>query len=269
MKKFPIPFIVILALAALVLTGTAADSVSAGYAVGAGTADTIPPREAGAYIADARAAMDIRDWPGMLSITTRGLAWYPANTSLLCQHGYALRKLGQYDKSVDAVSKAILLDPRAVRYANRGYGYLALDNNSAALADAKAGSALDANYATNYGVEALALEGLGRNTEALAAVDRALALEPDSAHYHHIKGLILAGSGDCTGARAELERSLSLDPGYSLPWPGFASAQEDLDALDTTCIPASSPAATTPQAGTGWIAVAAAAGAVIVAGMRK
>ena len=40
------------------------------------------------------------------------------------------RKMGQYAQSIDAVSKGILLDPKPVRYANRGYGYLALGNYS-------------------------------------------------------------------------------------------------------------------------------------------
>lgn len=241
----------------------------AGLVTAPGDTQGPPPRDAGAYAADATAAMEIRDWPGMLTVTTRGLAWYPDDTSLLCQHGYALRKLGQYEKSVDAVSKAILLDPRAVRYANRGYGYLALDNYSAALADANAGISLDANYTSSYGVKALALFGMGRNAEARDAVDAALARSPDSAHYWHIRGLVLAGSGDCTGARIALEESLALDPEYSLPWPGFTGAREDLDALDTTCIPASSSVATTPRAAMGWAAVAAAVGAAVAFGMRK
>ena len=67
-----------------------------------------------------------------------------------------------------SVSQGILLDPKPVRYANRGYGYLALGNNTAALADAETGISLNAHYTTTYGVKALALQGMGRNPEALA-----------------------------------------------------------------------------------------------------
>ena len=86
--------------------------------------------------------------------------------------------MGQYEKSVEVVSKAIPLDPKPVRYANRGYGYLALGDYTAALTDAETGISLNANYTTTYGVKALALKGMGRNAEALAAIDTALTLEP-------------------------------------------------------------------------------------------
>lgn len=241
----------------------------AGLVTAAGDTQGPPPRDAEAYAADATAAMEIRNWPEMLTVTTRGLAWYPDDVALLYQHGYALRKLGQYDKSVDAVSQAILLDPRAVRHANRGYGYLAQNNYSAALIDANAGILLDAGYTTNYGVKALALLGMGRTAEARDAIDTALALDPDSAHYHHINGLILAGSGDCTGAKAALEQSLELDEDYSLPWPGFTGAQADLDALDSTCRPETQPGTPVPQAAMGWVAVLAITGIGLGVALRK
>jgi tetratricopeptide (TPR) repeat protein len=244
-------------------------ATDAGLITAAGDTQGPPPRDAEGFAADAKAAMEIRDWPGMLTATTRGLAWYPDDTALLCQHGYALRKLGQYERSVEAVSKAILIDPQAVRYSNRGYGYLALENYSAALADADTGIALDAGYTTNYGVKALALLGMGRTAEARDTIDAALTLSPDSAQYRHIRGLVLAGSGDCAGARADLERSLELDKGYSLPWPGFAGAQEILDSLDSTCRPATLPSTPTPQAATGGVAVLAATGVAIIVTMRR
>jgi tetratricopeptide (TPR) repeat protein len=180
--------------------------------------------------------------------------------------------MGQYAKSVAVVSKGILLDPKPVRYANRGYGFLALGNYSAALADAETGISLNAAYPTTYGVKALALKGMGKTTEALAAVDQALALDPESAHYWHVKGVLLAAGGNCTGAREALERSLALDPDYTLPYPGFPSARENHDALNTTCTPATQVPADTPPtkspAGAG-IAVAGILGALLAVVIRK
>lgn len=223
-----------------------------------------PPFRASMYISDAQAAVGGRNWTKALLLTTRGLAFYPEDPELHCLQGYTFRKLGQYQKAVDAVSEGIRLDPKPVRYANRGYGYLALGNYSAALADAETGISLNASYPTNYGVKALALQGMGRNTEALAAIGPALALDPENAHYWHVKGILLAAGGDCTGADPAMRKALALDPDYNLPYPGFAGIRESLAALNTTCpLPP-----TSPRSPAGGIVAVVAVVAVIALGTR-
>ena len=227
--------LIIGALICLIIPAGAGDTLTATLSAGSGTPGT-PPQNASVYITEAKAAVAAWNWTGVLLITTRGLAYYPDNADLLCIQGYSYRKMGQYAQSVAAVSKGILLDPKPVRYANRGYGYLALVNYSAALADAETGIALNATYPTSYAVKALALQGMGENTGALAAVEQALARDPGNAHYWDVNGVLLAAGGNCTGARDALERSLDLDPDYTLPWPGFPGANENLAALNVTCI---------------------------------
>lgn len=251
-----------------VVTG---DIITAKLSTGTGSPE-IPPQNASVYINEAKAAVAERNWTNALLITTRGTTWYPDNADLLCIQGYSYRKMGQYEKSVELVTKAIPLDPKPVRYANRGYGYLALGNNPAALTDAETGISLNANFTTTYGVKALALKGMGRNAEALAAIDKALALEPENAHYWHVKGNILATNGNCTGARESLEMSLKLDPDYTLPYPGFTSARENLLSLNTTCTPAATQARANPsptKSSPGGIAVVGCAVALLVMGTRK
>ena len=222
-----------------------------------------PPYNVSVYITDAQAAAAERNWSKTLFLTTRGLVWYPGDAELSCLQGYSYRKMGEYTKSVDMVSNGIQRDPKPVRYANRGYGYLALGNYTAALADAETGISLNASYPTTYGVKALALLGLGRNTDALAAIDTALALDPKSAHYWHVKGRLLATGRNCTSAREALERSLSLDPGYDLPYPGFTGARENLAALDALCSPAT-PVPAAMKSSAGGIAVAGVIVAILV-----
>ncbi|MDP3395411.1 MAG: hypothetical protein Q8S57_01900 [Methanoregula sp.] len=247
------------------------DVITAKFAAGPASLET-PPQNASVYISEAKAAVAERNWTSALFITTRGIAWYPDNADILCLQGYSYRKMGQYEKSVEIVSKGILLDPKPVRYANRGYGYLALGNYPAALADAENGIALNTNYTTNYGVKALALNGMNRNNEALAAIDKALALVPENAHYWHVKGNLLAANGNCTGARETLEKSLAIDSDYNLPYPGFPSAREDLAELNTRCIAAATQAPVSPsptKASNGGIAVVGCIVILLVAGTRK
>jgi tetratricopeptide (TPR) repeat protein len=258
--------LILCALVCLTIPAGAGETLATGiFSVAASTEN--PPYNVSVYLGDAHGAVTERNWTEALLLTTRGLAWYPGNADLLCLQGYTYRKTGQYAKSVDAVSRGIQLDPRPVRYANRGYGYLALGNSTAALADSETGIALNASYATNYGVKALALQGLGRTPEAISAADRALALDPENAHYWHVKGMLLTAAGNCTGARDSLERSLALDPEYDLPYPGFAGAAENLEALNATCMPAKTPAPT--KSSPGATAVIGIAFALLVIGMKK
>jgi tetratricopeptide (TPR) repeat protein len=255
----------------LVIPAASGDVITAKFAAGPGSIET-PPQNASVYISEAKAAVAERNWTSALLITTRGLAWYPDNADILCPQGYSYRKMGQYEKSVEIISKAILLDPKPVRYANRGYGYLALGNYSAALSDVETGIALNANYTTNYGVKALALNGMNRNNDALAAIDMALALEPDNAHYWHVKGNLLAANRNCTGARENLEKSLAIDSDYNLPYPGFPSARENLAELNTSCIPTATQARASPsptKASPGGIAAVGCMVALLVVGTRK
>lgn len=262
------PLIVILFSLCMLIAAAAAAPAAAGVSSAAADTSGTPPQDAAAFIAEAKGAVAESNWTLALTVTTRGLAWYPDNPDLLCLQGYTYRKMGQYQKSVEIVSKAIPLDKKAVRYANRGYGYLALGNYSAALDDAETGISLDANYTANHAVKALALSGLGQNTGALAAIDTAIAQSPESAHYWHVKGAILAAGNDCTGAEAALEHSIAIDREYVLPWPAFGSAEDKLAAVKTSCSPAPAPS-TTAKSPLGWVAVAGAAGAVIALGSRK
>lgn len=263
--------LILVILFCLIIPAGATNSLTAAITWSNGFTEA-PQQNASVYINEAKVAVAEWNWTSALLITTRGTTLYPNNADLLCLQGYSLRKMGQYQKSVEVVSKAIPLDPKPVRYANRGYGYLALRNYSAALSDAEAGISLNTSYATSYGVKALALKGMNRNVEALPAIDEALALEPESAHFWHVKGNLLAANGNCTGAREFLERSVELDPEYTLPYPGFTSARENLSDLSTTCIPAATQAPAIPsptKSSFGAITVVSCMVVILALGTRK
>lgn len=262
------PVLIFCALLCLAIPAGAEEILTTGISSVNATTEN-PLVDVSVYISDAQAAAAERNWTKTLFLTTRGLAWYPDDPELHCLQGYSLRKMGQYGKSVDLVSEGILLDPKPVRYANRGYGYLALGNYSAALSDAEAGIALNASYPTNYAVKALALQGMGRNTEAIAAIDAALVLDPESAHYWHVKGVLLTAMGNCPGAREALAKSLALDPGYDLPYPDFTGARDNLAALDVACSPVTRGSSPVGSSAGGGIAATALAITVIALTARR
>ena len=112
-------FTVIFFSLCLLIAAAAAAPAAAGISSAAADTSGTPPQDAAAYITEAKEAVADSNWTLAITVTTRGLAWYPDNPDLLCLQGYTYRKMGQYQKSVEIVSKAIPLDPKAVRYANR------------------------------------------------------------------------------------------------------------------------------------------------------
>jgi tetratricopeptide (TPR) repeat protein len=195
--------------------------------------------DASAYIAWIKAADAKRDWSESNRLVTEALALYPNNATLLCMDGYSLRKAGRYEEAVTRVSEAINLDPEPVRYANRGYSYLALGDYQDALADADRGISLDEKYPVDYSVRALALAGLGRQTEAILAIDKGLRLVPenssDAAYLEDVLGKVLGSMGECQGAKTAFERSIALDPSFDPPWPAFPGARTDLAVVKVIC----------------------------------
>jgi tetratricopeptide (TPR) repeat protein len=187
------------------------------------------------YENQGKALMAERNWSGVISVTNEGLVLYPYDPGLLCLQGYAMRKTGHYQEAVDLVSLALPNDTRPVRYANRGYGFLAMGKYNDAINDADSALAMDPSYATAYALKAYAVRNNGDLTAAEELINKALSIEPDNAHYLHLKGGILADLGNCTGAIDAYRHSIGVNPDYDLPWPGLSNATADLEKTETRC----------------------------------
>jgi tetratricopeptide (TPR) repeat protein len=187
------------------------------------------------YESQGKSLMAERDWSGVINITGTGLRFYPYNPELLCLQAYALRKTGHYQESVDLISIAIPNDTRPVRYANRGYGFLAMGKTDDAIQDADSALALNASYATAYSLKASALRMTGNLSAAEDTIGKAIQLDPDNAYYLHVKGGILADKGDCNGATDAFRHSIAINADYDLPWPGLSNATVDLEHEEARC----------------------------------
>ncbi|MFA5294410.1 MAG: tetratricopeptide repeat protein [Methanoregulaceae archaeon] len=180
-------------------------------------------------------AISEQNWTGLSAIASSGLSLDPDDPVFSAMKGYALRKLGNSSAALPFDTRAIEIQPNAVRYANRGVTYLALGNYTAALADGQASAALEPDYATAYALMAQAYLGLGDTPAAQQAIHRALVIEQESASHWHVQGLVALAAGNCTLAVSSLERSIALDPDYSLPWPGMPDASADLEMARVRC----------------------------------
>jgi tetratricopeptide (TPR) repeat protein len=188
------------------------------------------------YENQGKARMAEQDWSSVIGSTREGLGVYPYNPELLCLQAYALRKTGHYQESVDLVSLAIPNDTRPVRYANRGYGYLAMGKTGDAIRDADAAIALNSSYSTAYALKASALRSTGNLSAAEEVIDQALIIDPENAYYLQVLGGILADRGNCSEAIEAYRHSIALNPDVDQPWPGLPNATIELNKTEGRCV---------------------------------
>lgn len=216
------------------------------------------------YEQEGMALMAVREWNGLIALSSEGLLIYPDEAELMCLKAYALRKTGHFQEAVDLLNVAIPIDPRPARFANRGYALLAMGKTDEALADAEQAILLNSSYSPGHGLKAETLLAMKDYPGAVRAAGAALALEQGSAHYWHVKGKVLAGMGDCPGAIASLEHSVSIKSDYDMPWPGPPNASADLAQVQSVCMMTEETAAPTRTALPSLVVVAALAVAVAV-----
>ena len=172
---------------------------------------------AAAYEHQGMAQMAQRDWSGIITTTDEGLAIYPDDGELYCLRAYALRKTGYFAEAVDNTSRGILLDPKPVSYANRGYALLALGRNEDALHDADTAITLNKSYAPAYGVKAIALIRMNNLTGAEQVIDTVMPLDPENPLFWQLKAKIASAEGNCTTATVAFHRLIEINPDYDLP----------------------------------------------------
>ena len=194
-----------------------------------------PELSAAAYEKQGMALMAQQNWNGLTTTTNEGLVLYPDDAELYCLRAFALRQKGYFTEAVDNGTRAISRDPKPIRYANRGFAYLALGRNAEALNDADTAISLNESYPRAYAAKALALINTGNLTGAGQVVDTAIRLDPKDPLFWQLKGRVSAAGGNCSGAREAFNTSLAIEPDYVLPWPGFGNATTDLQNAETQC----------------------------------
>lgn len=222
--------VIAICLLSLVMSASGAVSITTSQGTWPASADIAEELKTAGF-----EAISQQNWTGLSAVASSGLLLDPDDAVFSAMKGYALRKLGDSAAALPFDTRAIEIQPNAVRYANRGVTYLALGNYTAALADGQESAALEPQYATAYALMAQAYLGLGDTPAAQQAIHRALAIEQENASHWHVQGLVALAAGNCTLAVSSLERSIALDPDYSLPWPGMPDASADLEMARARC----------------------------------
>jgi tetratricopeptide (TPR) repeat protein len=132
--------------------------------------------------------------------------------SYLFNQGEAAYRLGQYEKAIEFLQRALELDPRNTRVRYRlGRSLTNLGRNAEAAQELS--EAMEGGLSTDRGERALAyLYRYSEPTKAHLHAGRATDARPDRATNWNCLGLLRRDIGDFTGAREAHLRAYDLDP---------------------------------------------------------
>ncbi|MDQ1727879.1 MAG: hypothetical protein QOD33_4 [Pyrinomonadaceae bacterium] len=127
--------------------------------------------------------------------------------------GEALGELKQYQRAIDAFTKAVSLDPKLLkaRY-NQAVSYDRLGNFRYSEFVFRSLIKSNPNYSLSYDGLAVTLSKAGRAKEAIAFHERAIALDPREPSYYYNYAISFLMMGDTAKALAQQEKLKALDP---------------------------------------------------------
>lgn len=142
--------------------------------------------------------------------------WDPSGLSLYAAAAYLA---GSFEVAERSLTRAIALEPRAIRYLARGDARFGLGRYAEASEDyARAGD--DPSARCNLGV---ALQSLGRASEAIAEYTRALDLRPGFARAFNNRGTAKIALLDLPGAEKDFELALEANEFYAEAYHNLAN----------------------------------------------
>ena len=135
------------------------------------------------------------------------------NADAFCE--LALCRLNIEDKkksALDAIDRALSLEPEAYYFAVRAMVLNALDRQSQALKDADKAIALDPDESFHFYVKAAALAGMSRWAAAESECRAALVLDPDDNAAKNLLAIVLRMQGKQWETEVAVDNLLSEDP---------------------------------------------------------
>ena len=162
---------------------------------------------------------------GALAAAINGLLEVdPTSVRAYATRGELLRRTGDVDGSIQALEKALELEPENA-YAEASLGAaLATDPErlEEALKHLDRALARDADYVFTQYWRATVLRSMRRFSDAIGAADEALARTPDDADFLILKALALRDLDQHEASLAPLRRALEINPGDGDTWSSLA-----------------------------------------------
>lgn len=157
----------------------------------------------------------------------------PRNASALHYLGVIASQRGQFDRSVELISRAIKLQPSLVGpHVNLANVLRSMGRNKAAEKQCRRALKLDPNNAEAHVSLGLVLRQMGNNRDAVAALRRAVALAPGDANTHYNLANALKDDGQLEKAEAEYLAAASLRPDFVYALNNLAVVETELEKYE-------------------------------------
>jgi len=119
----------------------------------------------------------------------------------------------QWSESIEAFSKAIILNPRDhLAYFWRAYAYDESNKFALAVKDFSKSLQLEPDDATAYSNRGATYRDMGVPEKAIKDLQKALKLDPNSAPVHNNLGVVFGDLGRYEEALLEYQKALEIDP---------------------------------------------------------
>jgi len=128
------------------------------------------------------------------------------------QLGYAQRKKGEIDASIESFSKSIEIDDTPQAHNDRGIAYLIKGRSGDAIVDFDRAINLDGSNGEAYNNRAWTNYKAGKFRDALTDANRAVQLVADKGFAWDTRGHIQEALGNRSGAIQDFEKAIVLDP---------------------------------------------------------
>jgi tetratricopeptide (TPR) repeat protein len=143
--------------------------------------------------------------------------------------GLELFHLGKYKEAIEALDKAISINPNnTVVWNNKG---LALDNlfkYKEAIEALDKAISINPNNVDAWYNKGLTLIHLGKYKEAIKACDKAISINPNNSNAWNNKGSALIHLGKYKEAIKACDKAISINPNNTVAWNNKGSALENL-----------------------------------------
>ena len=152
----------------------------------------------------------------------------PKNSLYLARSGEAYRMLGQYDKALAKLKRAVKIEPQpAWVYGSLGDVYRRKGDFKNAEENLKKAISLDPNSAWAYAHLGEAFSEQGDLDNAEENLKKAISLEPDSAWAYASLGDIYRQKGEFKKAIRNLEKAIALNSAYALAYASLGRVYSD------------------------------------------
>jgi tetratricopeptide (TPR) repeat protein len=168
------------------------------------------------WFEDGNAAYSLGNYQKAIGALSKAIELDPQYVWAYIGRGAAYRDLGEMEKAMVDFNRAIELDPNHVdAYLYRGVMYGTLGKMEIALADFNRAIELDPKYAWAYVRRGLVYEKLGKMEIALADFNRAIELVSNYVDAYVYRGLVYEKLGKMEIALADFNKAIELDPKYT------------------------------------------------------